>query len=1048
MKQINWLIIILLSIFSIPFHAQTPLPKDTLSKSFQGLTWRNIGPFRGGRSNAITGVLGDPMTYYFGSVGGGVWKTTDAGTSWNNITDGFLKTSSVGAIAIADSDPNVIYVGMGEHAIRGVMTSHGDGVYKSMDAGKTWTHLGLDDSRHIAEIRIHPKNPDLVYVAVQGAAHKASEARGVYKSEDGGATWKKVLYIDENTGAADLSMDLRNPRILYAGFWEHRRYPWQVKSGGEGSGLYKSVDGGETWEQLKKGLPEMMGKVAIDVSPANSEVVYANIEAEGEKGGVYRSDDAGQTWKQTSKDRVTVARSWYYIEVFADPKNEDVVYVLNAPLLRSIDGGKTFKSIPNPHTDQHHLWINPANTDNLALANDGGACISFNGGKTWSTQQNQPTAQFYRVIADQRFPYHIYGGQQDNSTVAIASRTADGGIGWKDWYAVAGGESAFLAFDPDNPRYVFGGSYQGNISVFDHETGMTKDIMAYPVVGLGTIPKDMKYRFNWNAPIVSSPQDRSTIYHAGNVVMQSKDRGQTWREISPDLTRNDKSKQQEGGAPFTIEGAGGENYNTISYVVASPHEQGTLWVGTDDGLIHLTRDDGESWTNITPKGIGETQINAIEVSPHTPGTAYAAITSYKFGDFSPMIYSTKDYGKTWSKKVRGIEDEHYVRVVRADPKVPTILYAGTEQGIYISFDEGDNWERFQSNLPVTPILDLYIQDNDLIAATSGRAFWILDDLSAIQQAKGVPTDFQIFQPKFTYRFNVNASGKANGDEGQNPLGGVIIDYYLPEMEDSAAVNLEILNADNQLIRTFSSKKDEDFRTFIGGPPAPSVLPAKKGINRFNWDLRSETLPAVEGVFTLGDYRGGMVAPGTYTLRLKMDDQISETTAEVLPHPHIEATTADYKAQTKLLTESENTVRAIHDAVNGMRTVKAQLKDKAKTLEKHTDLNMLADSANAIVERMDNWERELIQPDQKTFQDVINFQNRLAAELMNLKSRADSYFPAPTEGAQQRLEDLQSEWRTQERAMRNLLQEVNAFNELYRAKSLPAVVVPKELDSER
>ncbi len=1043
MNKLTFLIA-LLCIGFLPSQAQDQLPKDTLSKTFHGLEWRNIGPFRGGRSNAVVGVLNDPMTYYFGSVGGGVFKTTDAGLSWKNISDGYFKTGSVGAMAIAESDQNIIYVGMGEHAVRGVMTSHGDGMYKSMDAGKTWTHIGLDKSRHIAEIRIHPTNPDVVYVAVQGAVHNASEDRGVYKSEDGGATWTKILYVDENTGAADLSMDVTNPRVLYAGMWDHRRYPWQVKSGGAGSGLHKSTDGGKTWTKLEKGLPEELGKVAIDVSPANPDRVFANIEAEGEKGGVYRSDDGGMSWTQTSKDRVTIARAWYYIEIFADPKDENKVYVLNAPMLKSIDGGKTFKPISNPHSDQHHLWINPDNTDNIILANDGGACITFNGGKTWSTQQNQPTAQFYRVIADNRFPYYIYAGQQDNSTVAIASRTSGGGIGWKDWYPVAGGESAFLAFDSNNPRYVYGGSYQGNISVYDHKTDMTKDIMAYPVIGLGSVPKDMKYRFNWNAPIVAAPQNPDIIYHAGNVVLKSTDRGQSWEEISPDLTRNDKAKQIEGGGPFTVEGAGGENYNTISYMVASSHEQGTLWVGTDDGLMHLTRDDGKTWSNITPPNIGETLINAIEVSPHDAATAYAAITSYKFGDFQPMIYVTKDYGKTWSKRVKGIDDEAYVRVVRADRKNPNLLYAGTETGLYVSFDEGKNWEAFQLNLPVTPILDMTIQDSDLIVATSGRAFWILDDLSALQNGQQEVEDLTIFQPKDSYRFNVSASGSASSDEGQNPKGGVIIDYFVADDKDSSALVLEVIDAEGKIIRTYSSEKDKQAKSFPGGPPPAKTLPAKKGVNRFNWDMRSETLPAVEGVFVFGDYRGGIIAPGAYTLRLTRGEQVSETQVNVLPHPDVEATQEDYEAQAELMATIERQVRTMHEAVNEMRDVKTQLSQLAKTLEKKDATKMLADSATAIIERINAWERNLIQPDQKTFQDVINFPNQLNAELMNLKSRADGYLPQVTKGAQQRLADLETQWQMHQDAMQEVLQQVSDFNEAYQKQSVPAVVVPSTL----
>ena len=667
---------LLFLIVPIILPAQTDeKPPDALSEEFHGLKFRNIGPYRGGRSNTACGVVGDPLTYYMGTVGGGVFKTEDAGNSWKNITDGQLKMGSVGAIAVAESDPNVLYVGMGEHAVRGVMTSYGDGVYKSTDAGKTWYHIGLPMSRHISRIRIHPNNPDVVYVAAQGALFGPNEERGIYRSMNGGDSWEKVLFVDNNTGAADISMDMNNPRILYASMWDHQRYPWTVRSGGPGSGIYKSIDGGDTWEKLTKGLPAKMGKVAVDVSRANSEVVYANIEAD--KSGVYKSTDAGKSWKLVCSDRITITRAWYYIEIFADPVNEDIVYVMNAPFLKSIDGGKSFSTISVPHGDQHDLWINPNNNRYMINANDGGANISFDMGKSWSRQDNQVTAQFYRVITDNQFPYRVYGGQQDNSTVSILSRTNSRGIGNKDWNPVAGGESAFIAFDENNPTKVYGGSYQGNISYYDTETGLTKDIMAYPVIGLGTLPSEMKYRFNWNAPIVACPQDPSFIYHGGNHVLKSSDSGKTWEEISPDLTRNDKSKQGPGGEPYTNEGAGGENYNTISYLVSSPHAQGTLVVGSDDGLVHITQNDGVDWKNITPSGLTESLINSIEVSPHAPGTIYLSVTKYKWNDFTPIIYKSTNYGQSWKMINKGIDSEAYVRVVREDHQVKDLLYAGT-----------------------------------------------------------------------------------------------------------------------------------------------------------------------------------------------------------------------------------------------------------------------------------------------------------------------------------------------------------------------------------
>jgi photosystem II stability/assembly factor-like uncharacterized protein len=1010
------------------------------SALYEGIQWRSIGPFRGGRSVAVTGVTGNPMVYYMGATGGGVWKSEDAGLSWNNISDGFFKTGSVGAIAVSESDPNIIYVGMGEHAVRGVMSSHGDGVYKSLDGGKSWKYLGLPASRHISAVRIHPRDPETVFVAVQGAAHGPSEERGVYKSTDGGAGWRKVLYFDEFTGACDLSMDRHNPRILYAGMWDHLRYPWKVRSGGPGSGIYKSTDGGESWEKLLVGLPSGMGKVAVDVSPANPQVVYANIEAE--KGGVFRSDDGGLTWRQTNRGRVTIARAWYYTEIVADPKDSETVYVLNAPLLKSIDGGRTFESIPNPHTDQHDLWINPDDPKNLILANDGGACVTFNGGRSWSTQENQPTGQFYRVIADNRFPYHIYGSQQDNSTIAVPSRTAGPGIGWKDWYEVAGGESAFIAFDPDDPQVIYSSEIQGHIYRYDHHTGKTKTVMAYPAIGLGTNPEDMKYRFNWNAPVVAAPKDPRIIYHAANVVLKTIDGGLSWQEISPDLTRNQKEKQGPGGGPYTNEGAGGENYNTISYLACSPHEAETIWAGTDDGLVHLTHSEGKEWKDVTPQGIGEALISSIEVSPHDPAAAYVVATRYKFNDFTPLVFFTDNYGKSWRKIVEGIAAEDFVRVVREDPVQPGLLYGGTETGLYISFDNGRKWHRFQLNLPVCPISDLVIHDNDLIAATSGRAFWILDDLGAIQQSMGRLGNGHavLFRPKATVK--LDAPSQEVPSYGKNPLTGLIIDYYLPRAPDTAEVRLEIVDSGGQVIRTYSSNPPSDPAPYPGGPPPSKALPAKRGINRFNWDLRREPAPEVSGVFVFGDYRGSLVAPGRYSIRLITPNGTLTQQCEILPDPRIEASDEDFAAQQRVLVQIEEAVRDIHQAVNRMREIKEQLESLGAALAKTNSFADLADSCSAIVEKIDRWEENLIQPRQETFQDVINFPNQLNSELLYLRQQIDSHDPRVTEGARLRLNDLLAEWRSLRKCMIQIIdQDVTGFNRLYRQREAPALVVP-------
>ncbi|MFY0688503.1 MAG: glycosyl hydrolase [Cyclobacteriaceae bacterium] len=1050
MKPFNIIIAILITL-TITANAQrkkksTAEAQATDTELFDGLKWRNIGPFRGGRSVTSSGVVGDPMTYYMGSTGGGIWKTKDAGITWKNISDGQLKTGSVGSIAVSESDPNVVYVGMGEHAVRGVMTSHGDGVYKSTDAGKTWTHIGLDKTMTISDVIIHPDNPDIVFVAAQGAQHGKTTERGIFKSTDGGKTWKKVLYKGDDVGASSLSMDMNNPRILYASMWQHTRYPWTMQSGGPQSGLYKSTDMGESWTKLEKGLPEEMGKSGISVSRANGELVFAVIEAEGDKAGVYRSDNAGKEWKQVSKDRVTIARSWYYMEIFADPVDENVVYVLNAPVLKSINGGRSFTPISVPHGDNHHLWINPNNNQNMINSNDGGANVSFNGGESWSSQQQQPTAQFYRVITDNLVPYNVYGGQQDNSAIAIASRTNGRGITWKDWYSVAGCESAYLAFDPDNPVVVYGGCYQGIIEQWIKATNEGKSIKEYPELNLGNVPKDFKYRYNWNAPIISSPHDRSTIYHAGNVVFKTQDGGINWQAISPDLTRNDKSKQGPGGQPFTNEAAGGENYNTIMYLVESPHSQGVLWAGSDDGLVHITRNDGESWQNITPPGLPEAIVNAIEVSPHDPGTAYIAVTAYKFNDLSPMIYKTSDYGANWSRIVNGIDNQTFVRVVREDTKIKGLLYAGTENGLYVSFNDGFLWEKLQLNLPIVPINDLIIQDNDLVAATAGRSFWILDDLSAIQQSKGkFPKELTLYKPKDTYRLFGGSTEEPQPGLGQNPKAGVTFDYFLPEeLPDSVTLTLSVSDEDGNVLRTITSEKQDKFTSWPGGPGKPAILPTKKGINRFTWDFKRDAIPAVEKVFAYGSYSGGSVPPGNYNLALSMNDSEISTSVTILPDPRIKASAADYLAQEQFLVTVEKMISEVHQSVNSMRTAKSQLNRYTELLETNEDAAALIDTAKAIISRIDNWEKKLVQPDQKTFQDVINFNNKINAELMNLKGYADSAYPEVTAGAKDRLSDLETEWaKYAEQQQQIINDDMPLFGQMYKSLDLPVIIIPKE-----
>ena len=788
---------------------------DDYNTIFKTVKWRSIGPFRGGRSNAACGVVGHPETYYMGTTGGGLWKTDDMGISWRNVSDGYFKTGSVGAVAVAESDPNVVYVGMGEHAVRGVMTHPGDGVYKSTDAGKTWKKIGLELTQHISRIVINPKDSNIVLVAAQGALYSPSQQRGVFKSIDGGASWKKVLFVDDKTGAAELSMDMNNPRILYAAMWEHGRLPWKVISGGPGSGLHKSTDGGETWEKMKEGLPEEMGKMSIAVSRSNPETVYALIESDSDKeaGGLFVSNNAGKKWSRITNDHRLVQRAWYYIELFIDPKNENTIYVMSAPALRSTDGGKTWETLSGTHGDFHDLWINPDNPNNFIISNDGGSAITFNNGKSWSTQSNMPTAQFYRINVDNQFPYRIYGGQQDNTSVSIASRElGSGGITTASWTASAGGESAFLAFDPDDPKYVLGDSYQGTIEVFDVRAQAGTNIMAAPIQYLGMDAKDIKYRFNWNAPIIWSKHEPNTYYHGSQYLLKTSDMGRSWKEVSPDLTRNEKEKQGKGGGPYTNEAVGAENYGTLSYIIESPHEKGVIWTGSDDGLVYLTRDGGANWKNVTPPGLAECLINAIEVSPHDKATAYIATTRYKFNDHTPGLYKTTDYGNTWTKINNGLTANAFTRVVREDEVRKDLLFAGTELGLFLSWNGGKDWSPFQLNLPVTPITDLRIHKGNLIASTSGRSFWILDDLSVIRQYKKDAPSFAIDRPENAYLVNGSSEMDqasetaeppeaeftgANKFRGVNPASGMVVYYQLPELKKTDEITMEIKDAGRQ-----------------------------------------------------------------------------------------------------------------------------------------------------------------------------------------------------------------------------------------------------------
>ena len=1003
----------------LTFLAVTVTFSQTAEDYFKPLKFRNIGPFRGGRSVSASGVVGNPMTYYMGTTGGGLWKTEDAGQRWKNISDGYFEMGSVGAVAVSTLNTNIVYVGMGEHAPRGVMSSYGDGVYKSTDAGKTWKHMGLKETQHISRIVIHPTNPDIVFVAAQGQLYGPNKERGIYKSTDGGKTWKNTLFVNELTGASELSMDANYPEIMYAAMWEHQRKPNMVISGGEGSGLYKSTDSGETWTEMTKGLPKEKGKMAISVSPANSNKVYALIESDTnkDKGGLFVSNDAGKSWSMASGDNRLVQRAWYYTEVFTDPKDEDIVYVLSAPALRSEDGGKTWKRLTGTHGDFHDLWINPGNNKNMIIANDGGAAVTFDFGKTWSSQVNMPTGQFYRINTDNLFPYNIYAGQQDYSSAMIANMSVGrSGITVSDFSPSAGGESAFLAFDPDNPRYVMGGSYLGTIDVLDMESKASTQVMAAPIQYLGREARNMKYLYNWNAPTLRSQHEENTFYHGAQLLLRTRDMGVTWEEMSPDLTRDIDAKQGNGGGPYTNEAVGAENYGTLAYVLESPHEAGVFYTGSDDGYVHITKDNGESWQNITPKNLGESLVNAIEISPHDKATVYIATTKYKFNNHTPALYKSTDYGKTWTSINTGIPYGAFTRVVREDPGRKDLLYAGTEKGLYISWNGGKTWKTFQLNLPKTPITDIKIHEGDLIVATSGRAFWILDDLNMLAQYIPSQKGIKLYQPNDA--MNGSWNSPMNGDiskfkgmntlSGVNPANGMVLHYELPKLGDSTIITMDILDASGKIVRSFSSEKDKDYKPHNGGGPkrAPT-LSKKEGLNRFVWDMKTPILPGIPGAYIESRFSGHVVPPGTYTVLLKAGTVTKTVRGKIVAMPTYTTTSEQYAEYHSFMTDMEQSLTDMHNMVNSLYKAKGQIKTVLKDVK---DVAVKAEGKK-LLEELDAWDKDMIQRKSQAYDDVENFPNKFTAEYLFLIDATNSTIPRVNQPSKDRKKELDAQWLT-------------------------------------
>jgi photosystem II stability/assembly factor-like uncharacterized protein len=949
---------------------------------------------------------------------------------------------------------------MGESPIRGNL-SHGDGVYKSTDGGRSWKNVGLAATRHIARIRVHPTNPDLVYVAAQGHAWGPNPERGVYRSEDGGKTWKRILFVDEKTGACDLSMDPDNPRTLYAAFWEVVRRPWDLVSGGPGSSLYKTTDGGETWTKLTEGLPkEIWGRVGVAASPAKPGVVWAIVEAK-KAGGLYRSDDWGEKWTHVNDEHKIRERAWYYTWVYPDPKNADTLYLPNVEFHASTDGGKTFTAAYVPHGDNHDMWIDPDDPDRFIVGNDGGATITFNGGWSWSTQDNQPTAQFYRVATDDRFPYWVYGSQQDNSNVAIPSGVPDYGIGESEWHAAGGGESGWMIPNWKDPDVVYAGEYGGQITRYDHRTRQARNIMAWPQLADGHATKDLKYRFQWNAPILLSRHDPKVLYHASQILLRTRDEGETWEEVSPDLTRNDVSKQGKSGGPISYDITGVEVYGTIFAIAESPKEKGILWVGSDDGLVHVTRDDAKTWQNVTPKGMPDwIQINAIDASPHDPATAYVAATMYRFDDFRPFLYKTHDFGKTWTPIVHGIPDGAFTRVVREDPVRKGLLYAGTETGLYVSFDEGANWQPFQRNLPVTPVTDLAVKEDDLVVATQGRAFWILDDLTPLRQwSDGLAAErAHLFPPRPTVRIPVERyepePSHAPPALGENMPEGVVLYYWLAEAPaEKDVVRLEISDGDKRL-RLLTSEKEADEgslreqarRKEDEPKDRDKPLAPKAGLNRYVWDMRvlRPTL-APKTVFNEGTKAPPKVAPGTYTAKLTVGGQTLEQKFEVRPHPAGYATAADLKAQYDLLAAIRDRLSETHAGILKLRDVRARATDLGERAERMGKGGDLAARARALGEKLTAIERKLTNPDIQADEDDLNYEPQLDHDFTNLAGIVATADAKPTAGSLKYYELLKGR-------LSGILAELDGvfakdlaeFNRAVEAAKLPAVAAAPKI----
>lgn len=1023
------------------------------NKAFKSLRWRLIGPFRGGRVDAVAGDPTKPLVFYFGAVNGGVWKTTNAGMSWENITDGKTDISSVGAVTVAPSDPNVIYVGTGESQLREDLT-YGTGVYRSTDAGETWQHLGLTETHQVTAIRVHPGNPDVAYVAAIGHAFGPNAERGVFRTVDGGKSWKKILFLDDSTGATDLSLDPTNPRILFASMWKFQRSPWGMDAGGGKSGLWKSTDGGDTWTDLSAnpGMPVApLGKIGVDISPANPRRIFASVEARDTLGGIFRSDDGGATWSRTNGEQKFQVRAWYYSAVTADPLNENVVYVMNLQVWKSIDGGKTFSRIRVPHGDTHIMWVDPKNPDRMINGNDGGGTVSLDGGKSWSSIYNQPTSQFYHVITDNQWPYRLYGAQQDNSAITIASRSDFGSITERDWWSVAGCENAHIAVDPRNPNITYGGCYTGMLMRHDNRTQQTRDIAVWLNNYDGIPASDVPNRFQWTFPVLLSPHDPNTLYVTSQHVWRSTNEGRSWEKISPDLTYADPATLGPTGGPVHKDMTGTEWYATIYAFAESPRAKGHLWAGSDDGRVHLSRDGGASWTDVTPKAmVKHTRITGIEPSPHDPAVAYLSAARYQLDDFRPYLYKTADYGATWTRIDAGIAMGAYTRSIREDPVRRGLLFAATETGVWVSFNDGARWETLQLNLPRASVRDLRVHENDIVVATHGRSFWALDDIAVLRQMHDSVTakPMHLFQPSPAWRFAGGRGGARNA--GENPYDGVLVDYWVGKAP-AGKLTLEFVDPRGTVVRSFASDvaaKDDSAK-----PPAPrdslayyasdSIVTTRLGTNRFFWNLKHPDAKSLKTVVNdMGTLSGPTVVPGEFSVRLIAGTDTLVRRFAIKLDPRLDATVADLQAQFDLGMKVRGRIGDIVDAFTRIEDLQQQIDVRVEQSSEQPYAQRVKDASKPVREQLEVVRTELVDWYNHDDQATLHFPIKLYNMMLSLNSQVLGQDAAPTKQHGEILNDLGGKVDVQLQRLQQLeANEITALNRLLQELGLPPVFVP-------